>query len=180
VVGQHRLASVDDQPERHRPGQLPQTRAQGLGLGQGRARVEAALVGDAVTLKWSVLPERVGALVWDLPREAIRISWGFAGYLVLLFTVGMASIGVVLSRMNALDLSEAPAPTLAQARAWGAAVRPSAVGAILVPIVGMGACITMAALPALLGLIPVAGLIGALAFGLSLLLFAGRLGAAAH
>jgi hypothetical protein len=34
----------------------------------------------------------------------------------------------------------------------------------------MGACITMAALPALLGLIPVAGLIGALAFGLSLLL----------
>jgi hypothetical protein len=134
-----------------------------------RARL-LALVGDAVTLKWSVLPERVGALVWDLPREAIRISWGFAGYLVLLFTVGMASIGVVLSRMNALDLSEAPAPTLAQARAWGAAVRPSAVGAILVPIVGMGACITMAALPALLGLIPVAGLIGALAFGLSLLL----------
>lgn len=134
-----------------------------------RARL-LALVGDAVTLEWSALPERVGALVWDLPREAIRISWGFAGYLVLLFTVGMASIGVVLSRMNALDLSEAPAPTLAQARAWGAAVRPSAVGAILVPIVGMGACIAVAALPALLGLIPVAGLIGALAFGLSLLL----------
>jgi hypothetical protein len=134
-----------------------------------RARL-LALVGDAITLEWSALPERVGALVWDLPREAIRISWGFAGYLVLLFTVGMASIGVVLSRMNALDLSEAPAPTLAQARAWGAAVRPSAVGAILVPIVGMGACIAVAALPALLGLIPVAGLIGALAFGLSLLL----------
>ena len=127
------------------------------------------LVGDAVTLEWSALPERVGALVWDLPREAIRISWGFAGYLVLLFTVGMASIGVVLSRMNALDLSEAPAPTLVQARAWGAAVRPSAIGAILVPLLGMGACITVAALPALLGLIPVAGLAGALAFGLSLL-----------
>lgn len=127
------------------------------------------LVGDAVTLEWSALPERVGALVWDLPREAIRISWGFAGYLVLLFTVGMASIGVVLSRMNALDLSEAPAPTLVQARAWGAAVRPSAIGAILVPLLGMGACITVAALPALLGLIPVAGLVGALAFGLSLL-----------
>jgi len=129
-----------------------------------------ALVGDSVTLKWSALPERVGALVWELPREAIAISWGFAGYLVLLFTLGMASIGVVLARMNALDLSEAPAPTVAQARAWGAAVRPSAVGAILVPLLGMGACIALAALPALLGLVPVAGLVGALAFGISLLL----------
>jgi len=128
------------------------------------------LVGDSVTLKWSALPERVGALVWELPREAIAISWGFAGYLVLLFTLGMASIGVVLARMNALDLSEAPAPTVAQARAWGAAVRPSAVGAILVPLLGMGACIALAALPALLGLVPVAGLVGALAFGISLLL----------
>jgi hypothetical protein len=72
--------------------------------------------------------------------------------------------------MNALDLSEAPAPTLAQARAWGAAVRPSAVGAILVPLLGMGACIAVAALPALLGLVPVAGLVGALFFGASLLL----------
>ena len=134
-----------------------------------RARL-LALVGDAVTLEWSALPERMGALVWDLPREAIAISWGFACYLVLLFTLGMASIGVVLARMNALDLSEAPAPTLAQARAWGAAVRPSAVGAILVPLVGMGACIAVAALPALLGLVPVAGLVGALAFGISLLL----------
>jgi len=129
-----------------------------------------ALIGDSVTLKWSALPERVGALVWDLPREAIAISWGFAGYLVLLLTLGMASIGVVLARMNALDLSEAPAPTVAQARAWGAAVRPSAVGAILVPLLGMGACIALAALPALLGLVPVAGLVGALAFGISLLL----------
>jgi hypothetical protein len=72
--------------------------------------------------------------------------------------------------MNALDLSEAPAPTLAQARAWGAAVRPSAVGAILVPLVGMIVCIAVAGLPALLGLIPVAELVGALGFGLSLLL----------
>ena len=134
-----------------------------------RARL-LALVGDAVTLEWSALPERVGALVWDLPREAIAISWGFACYLVLLFTLGMASIGVVLARMNALDLSEASAPTLAQARAWGAAVRPSAVGAILVPLLGMGACIAVAALPALLGLVPVVGLVGALFFGASLLL----------
>jgi len=133
-----------------------------------RARL-LALVGDAVTLEWSALPERVGALVWDLPREAIAISWGFACYLVLLFTLGMASIGVVLARMNALDLSKAPAPTLASARAWGAAVRPSAVGAILVPLLGMGACIAVAALPALLGLVPVVGLVGALAFGISLL-----------
>ncbi|MFZ9689833.1 MAG: hypothetical protein ACO3DS_08345, partial [Phycisphaerales bacterium] len=65
-----------------------------------------AFVGDAVTLTWSALPQRLGALVWDLPREAIGVSWGFAGYLVLLFTVGMASIGIVLARMNALDLSE--------------------------------------------------------------------------
>jgi len=129
-----------------------------------------AFVGDAVTLRWSALPQRLGALVWDLPREAIGVSWGFAGYLVLLFAVGMASIGIVLARMNALDLSEAPAPTLAQARAWGAAVRPSAVGAILVPLLGMIACIAVAALPALLGLIPVAGLVGALVFGFSLLL----------
>jgi hypothetical protein len=129
-----------------------------------------ALVGDMVTLQWSTLPGRVGALVWDLPREAIAVSWGFAGYLVLLFTIGMASIGVVLSRMNALDLSEAPAPTLAQARAWGAAVRPSAVGAILVPLVGMGACIAAAAGPASLGLVPVVGFVGSLAFGLSLFL----------
>ncbi|MEY4182911.1 MAG: hypothetical protein RLZZ217_1537 [Planctomycetota bacterium] len=129
-----------------------------------------AFVGDAVTLRWSALPQRLGALVWDLPREAIGVSWGFAGYLVLLFTVGMASIGIVLARMNALDLSEAPAPTLAEARAWGAAVRPSAVGAILVPLVGMITCIAVAGLPALLGLIPVAGLVGALVFGFSLLL----------
>lgn len=128
-----------------------------------------ALVGDAVTLQWSALPGRVGSLVWDLPREAIRVSWGFAGYLVLLFTLGMASIGVVLSRMNAMDLSEAPAPTFSQARAWGAAVRSSAVGAILVPFLGMGICIGLAALPALLGLIPVAGVVGALVFGVSLL-----------
>lgn len=128
-----------------------------------------ALVGDAVTLKWSALPARLGALVWDLPREAVGVSWGFAAFLVLLFIAGMSSIGIVLARMNALDLSEAPSPTLAQARAWGAAVRPSAVGAILVPILGMGACIAAAALPALLGLVPVAGIVGGLVFGVSLL-----------
>ncbi|MBM4110977.1 MAG: hypothetical protein FJ254_06420 [Phycisphaerae bacterium] len=129
-----------------------------------------ALVGDAVSLNWSALPDRVGSLVWDLPRETIAVSWLFASYLVLLFTLGMSSIGVVLSRMNALDLSESPAPTLAQARAWGVAVRPSAVGAILVPLVGMGACIVLAALPALVGLVPVVGLLGGLTFGFSLLL----------
>ncbi|MFZ9689433.1 MAG: hypothetical protein ACO3DS_06305, partial [Phycisphaerales bacterium] len=39
-----------------------------------------------------------------------------------------------------------------------------------VPLLGMIACIAVAALPALLGLIPVAGLVGALVFGFSLLL----------
>jgi hypothetical protein len=44
------------------------------------------------------------------------------------------------------------------------------VGAILVPLIGMGACVAVAAIPAIPGLVPVAGLIGALAFGISLVM----------
>lgn len=127
------------------------------------------LAEATLTLHWSSLPDRVMSLVWRLPLEAVGVSWSFAGYLALLFAVGMGWIGVVLARMGARDLSDDPAPTFAQARAWGVAVRPSALGAMAVPALGMAFCLCIAAAPGVLGVVPLLGVFGALGFGVSLL-----------